>query len=53
MGTKRMLVAGIDIGAATAKAAIMNESELCAYAIMPTGFDVVRTGDGKDPADSP
>ncbi len=41
MGTKGMLVAGIDIGAATAKAAIMNESGLCAYAIMPTGFDVV------------
>jgi predicted CoA-substrate-specific enzyme activase len=37
-----MLVAGIDIGAATAKAVIMNESGLCSYAVMPTGFDVVR-----------
>jgi predicted CoA-substrate-specific enzyme activase len=37
-----MLVAGIDIGAATAKAVIMNESGLCSYAVMPTGFDVTR-----------
>jgi predicted CoA-substrate-specific enzyme activase len=37
-----MLVAGIDIGAATAKAVILNENGLCAYAVMPTGFDVVR-----------
>jgi activator of 2-hydroxyglutaryl-CoA dehydratase len=37
-----MLVAGIDIGAATAKAVIMNEGRLCSYAVMPTGFDVAR-----------
>ena len=37
-----MLVAGIDIGAATAKAVIMNESRMCSYTVMPTGFDVVR-----------
>ena len=37
-----MIVAGIDIGAATAKAVILNESGICSYAVMPTGFDVVR-----------
>jgi len=37
-----MLTAGVDIGAATAKAVIMNEGEISAYAVMPTGFDVVR-----------
>jgi len=41
---EEMLVAGIDIGAATAKAVIMNERVLCSYAVMPTGFDVVRVG---------
>jgi len=37
-----MLVAGIDVGAATAKTVIFNESGICSYAIMPTGFDVVE-----------
>jgi len=37
-----MLTVGIDIGAATAKAVIMKDSVLSAYAVMPTGFDVVR-----------
>ena len=37
-----MLVAGVDVGAATAKSAIVSESGLCAYAIRPTGFDVIR-----------
>jgi predicted CoA-substrate-specific enzyme activase len=37
-----MLVAGIDIGAATAKAVMLNDSKVCSYAVMPTGFDVVR-----------
>ena len=41
-GVCMMLVAGIDIGAATAKAVIVNEGKLCAYAVMPTGFDVVQ-----------
>lgn len=36
-----MLVAGIDIGAATAKAVIMNESGICSSGVMPTGFDVI------------
>ena len=37
-----MLVAGIDVGAATAKAVILNENGICSSAIMPTGFDVVE-----------
>jgi predicted CoA-substrate-specific enzyme activase len=43
---KSMLVAGIDVGAATAKTVILNEGEICSYAIMPTGFDVVRVSHG-------
>jgi predicted CoA-substrate-specific enzyme activase len=39
-----MRVAGIDIGAATAKAVIMNEEGILAWAVMPTGFDVVQVG---------
>jgi predicted CoA-substrate-specific enzyme activase len=35
------LVAGIDIGAATAKAVILRDRELCAFAVVPTGPDVV------------
>jgi predicted CoA-substrate-specific enzyme activase len=37
-----MLVAGIDIGAATAKAAILGEEGLQSHAMRATGFDVVR-----------
>ena len=39
-----MLVAGIDIGAATAKVVLLNENGICSYAVLPTGFDVVRIG---------
>jgi predicted CoA-substrate-specific enzyme activase len=35
-----MLVAGIDVGAATAKAVILGEGEILGYAIRPTGHDV-------------
>ena len=35
-----MIVAGVDVGAATAKTAILKDGELVASAIMPTG-DVV------------
>lgn len=37
-----MLVAGIDVGAATAKTVILNENGICGSAIMPTGFDVIE-----------
>ena len=37
-----MLVAGIDVGAATAKAVILNENGICSYDIIPTGFDVIE-----------
>jgi predicted CoA-substrate-specific enzyme activase len=36
------LVAGIDIGAATAKAVILNDSKILSSAIIPTGFDVLN-----------
>jgi predicted CoA-substrate-specific enzyme activase len=36
-------VLGIDIGAATAKAVIFNDTEILSSAVMPTGFDVVNT----------
>ena len=35
-----MLVAGIDVGAATAKAVILGDSEILGYAVTPTGHDV-------------
>jgi predicted CoA-substrate-specific enzyme activase len=35
------LVAGIDIGAATAKAVILKDREICSFAIVPTGADIV------------
>ena len=36
-----MLVAGIDVGAATAKVVILSDGKILSYAIIPTGFDVV------------
>jgi predicted CoA-substrate-specific enzyme activase len=39
---KKLLVAGIDVGAATAKAVILNDRKILSYAIIPTGFDVVN-----------
>ena len=36
-----MLVAGIDVGAATAKAVILSDRKILSHAIIPTGFDVV------------
>jgi predicted CoA-substrate-specific enzyme activase len=37
---KRMLVAGIDVGAATAKTVILGDGEILGYSISPTGHDV-------------
>jgi predicted CoA-substrate-specific enzyme activase len=36
-------VLGIDIGAATAKAIILNDHKILSAAVIPTGFDVVKT----------
>ena len=36
-----MLVAGVDVGAATAKTVILSDGKILSYAIMPTGFDVI------------
>ena len=37
-----MIVAGVDIGAATAKAVIVKGDEVLSFSIMPTGFSVAR-----------
>lgn len=42
--TDRM-VAGIDIGAATAKAVILNNNDILAASVIPTGFSVARAGE--------
>lgn len=39
------IAAGVDIGAATAKAVIMNRHELLSFAVMPTGHNVARTSE--------
>ena len=40
-----MIVAGVDIGAATAKAVILNRDRVLSFSIMPTGFSVVRAAE--------
>ncbi len=35
-----MFVAGIDVGAATAKAVILEDDKILGYAVIPTGYDV-------------
>jgi predicted CoA-substrate-specific enzyme activase len=37
-----MLVAGVDVGAATAKTVILGEGEILGYAVKPVGYDVKR-----------
>jgi predicted CoA-substrate-specific enzyme activase len=37
-----LLVGGIDVGAATAKAVIIRNGKISSYAIIPTGFDVIK-----------
>jgi (R)-2-hydroxyacyl-CoA dehydratese activating ATPase len=36
-----MFVAGVDVGAATAKAVILDNDKLIGFALMPTGYDVI------------
>ena len=36
-----MLVAGVDVGAATAKTVILSDGKILSYVIMSTGFDVI------------
>jgi (R)-2-hydroxyacyl-CoA dehydratese activating ATPase len=40
-----VVVLGIDIGAATAKAVILKNSKILASAVIPTGFDVIKTAE--------
>ena len=45
MEQESLLVAGVDIGAATAKAVILNGNEILASFIMPTGSSVARAAE--------
>jgi len=46
LGKAPFIVAGVDIGAATAKAVILNGGkELLSFSIMPTGHNVARAGE--------
>lgn len=36
-----MAVAGVDVGAIAAKAVVLEDGQICGYAISPTGYDVV------------
>jgi (R)-2-hydroxyacyl-CoA dehydratese activating ATPase len=40
-----VVVLGIDIGAATAKAVILKNGNILASAVIPTGFDVIKTAE--------
>ena len=41
----KMLVCGVDVGAATAKTAILEDHRLVAYSILPTGYSVKMIAD--------
>ncbi len=41
---KMVLTAGIDIGAATAKAVVLGDGNMLGYQVVPTGYDVVAAG---------
>lgn len=45
MEQRLSIVAGIDIGAATAKAVILNSNELLSFSVIPTGFSVARAAE--------
>jgi len=38
-------VLGVDVGAATAKAVVLDNSKILSSAVIPTGFDVIKTVD--------
>jgi predicted CoA-substrate-specific enzyme activase len=40
-----LIVAGVDIGAATAKAVILNSNKVFSFSIMPTGHSVTQAGE--------
>jgi activator of 2-hydroxyglutaryl-CoA dehydratase len=44
-GVKKILVAGIDVGAATAKAVILEDGNIVGQGVRPTGYDVLRAGE--------
>ncbi len=45
MEQELLIVAGVDIGAATAKAVILNGNEVLSFSVMPTGFSVAKTAE--------
>ena len=40
-----MIVSGVDIGAATAKAVILNGNEILSFSVIPTGFSVAKAAE--------
>ncbi len=44
-GKNSRLVAGVDIGAATAKTVILNNNNILASSVIPTGHNVARAGE--------
>lgn len=40
-----MITAGVDVGAATAKTAIVKDGNMISYKVMPTGYDVVESAE--------
>jgi len=44
LGKEPLIVAGVDIGAATAKAVILSGSKILSFSVRPTGYDVARAG---------
>lgn len=44
MNSKDIYVAGIDIGAATAKAVVLKNGEILGHKVVPTGYNVVLAG---------
>ena len=45
MEEEPLIVAGVDIGAATAKALILNDDDILAFSIIPTGYSVTQAGE--------
>ena len=44
-GNESMFVAGVDVGAATAKAVVLKDATLIGFAVIPTGYDVTEAAD--------
>ena len=45
MDQKSLIVAGVDIGAATAKAVILERNNILSFSVLPTGYSVSQAGE--------